>query len=76
MSDNPEEVLNLIKSYAMVNSVENYQWILDQIVQILAEDYNEFIAEYSDGDDGPFTFTWEKGKPPDGNSISSNYNDH
>ncbi len=59
-----KESLNLIGEYGGIDGSHHKQWLLDQLVRILAADYQEWVKEYEDGEDGPQTYLWEKGVAP------------
>ena len=59
-----EEALELIWSYGGYDGGHHKQWVLDQTVRILADDYDEWVEKYKDGEDGPDTYGWEEGIPP------------
>jgi len=58
------EVLSLIERYGGIDGAQHKQWVLDQIVRILAVDYDKWVAEYCNGNDGPDTYEWDTGVPP------------
>ncbi len=40
-------------------------WVIDQMVRILAgENYDEWVREFSAGEDGPSTYEWDEGVAP------------
>ena len=57
-------VLDLIEKYGGIDGDHHKQWLLDQIVVILAPDYRKWIQEYSLGEDGPNTYIWDTGIAP------------
>lgn len=65
MADNREQVLDLIIQYGGIDGAHHKQWLLDQIVRILTGDgYENWVAEYQDGEDGPETYEWDEGIAP------------
>jgi chemotaxis methyl-accepting protein methylase len=61
-----KEVLSLIYQYGGIDGSHHKQWLLNKILETLleGEEYNEFITEYCDGEDGPNTYFWDKGIAP------------
>lgn len=61
-----QEIINLIFAYGGHSSPKVKQWILNKILEILLdeEEYLEFLTSYADGENGPFTYSWNKGKDP------------
>jgi len=39
-------------------------WVIDQMIRILADDYEAWVTEYRDGEDGPETYDWDEGIAP------------
>jgi hypothetical protein len=40
-------------------------WVLDQVVRILTgDDYEQWVTDAKDGEDGPNTYDWDEGIPP------------
>jgi excisionase family DNA binding protein len=65
VADNREQVLDLITQYGGIDGAHHKQWLLDQIVRILTGDgYENWVAEYQDGEDGPETYEWDEGIAP------------
>jgi hypothetical protein len=58
------EALELIKNFGGTDGAHHKQWVLDQVVHILAPDYNEWLLEYQWGEDGPNTYEWDDGVAP------------
>ena len=64
MNNKSEMALALIYQYGGVEGAHHKQWLLDQIVHALADDYDEWVAKWEDGEDGPETYKWDKGIVP------------
>lgn len=67
MTEHEERVhkaLDLIESYGGIDGGHHKQWVLDQLVRILADDYGAWVRAYQDGEDGPLTYEWDKGGAP------------
>lgn len=56
--------LDLITRYGGTDGSHHKQWLLDQIVRVLASDYDEWIKAYCDGEDGEETYEWDDGVAP------------
>jgi len=59
-----KDALDLITQYGGNDGGHHTQWVLDQVVRILADDYEAWVKEYKDGEDGPETYGWEEGIAP------------
>jgi len=61
-----DNILDLIFQYGGIDGSHHKQWLLNQILETLltGEDYNEFIAKFCDGADGPNTYHWDRGIAP------------
>ena len=58
------EVLDFIAEWGGIDGGHHKQWVLDQLVRILADDYDKWINEWQDGEDGPLTYLWDEGIAP------------
>ncbi len=58
------DALDLIHRYGGIDGAHHKQWLLDQIVRVLAKDYEAWVAEHCDGEDGPDTHEWDEGIAP------------
>lgn len=57
--------LELLGNYGQEDGQHHQRWVIDQTVRILAgKNYDAFIEEYRDGEDGPETYTWDEGIAP------------
>ncbi len=54
----------LIHSYGGIDGGHHKQWVLDQVVRVLAPDYEAWVTEHKAGKDGPETYDWDVGIPP------------
>lgn len=60
-----DDVLDLITRYGGIDGDHHKQWLLDQIVRVLTGvDYEQWVSDYEDGEDGPKTYIWDAGIPP------------
>lgn len=59
-----EDALETIKNCGGIDGAHHKQWVLDQVVRILSNDYDEWVKDYEDGEDGPQTYLWNEGIAP------------
>lgn len=60
-----QKALDLILRYGGIDGAHHKQWVLDQVVRALTGDkYDEWVATYCDGEDGPDTYAWDEGIAP------------
>jgi len=59
-----EKALALINEWGSIGGGYRKQWVLDQLVQTLADDYAAWIADFEGGINGPHTFIWDAGRRP------------
>jgi hypothetical protein len=59
-----EDVLSLIDRYGGIDGAHHKQWVLDQVVRVLADDYDAWMARHNQGADGPSTYDWDVGIAP------------
>ncbi|HET7135185.1 MAG TPA: hypothetical protein VFJ25_04640 [Casimicrobiaceae bacterium] len=64
MTEKERKALDLIARYGGIDGAHHKQWVLDQIVRILSDDYAEWVREQKDGEDGPDTYDWDEGIAP------------
>ena len=51
--------------YGQIDGDHHKTWVIDQMVRVLAGDsYDEFVAAFRDGEDGPDTYSWDVGIAP------------
>jgi len=63
--DKVQEAIDLAVRYGGIDGDHHKNWVIDQIVRVLAEDdYDRIVAEACDGEDGPHTYEWEVGIAP------------
>ena len=66
MSDS-EKVIKasaLIYEWGGIDGSHHKQWLLDQLVRVLADDYEAWVEKYRKGEDGPETYDWDEGIQP------------
>ena len=59
-----KKAIEIIETYGGIYGEHHKQWVLDQIIRILADDYTRWVKGYCDGNDGPDTYYWDKGIAP------------
>lgn len=63
--DEKQKALDLIAEYGGIGGGHHKQWLLDQVVRVLAGDkYKDWVGEWQDGEDGPNTYEWDTGIAP------------
>lgn len=61
------KTLELIKDWGGIDGAHHKQWLLDQIIRTLTitpGGYDAWIADYSNGEEGPNTYEWNEGIAP------------
>jgi hypothetical protein len=54
-----------ITCFGGIDGAHHKQWCLDQVVRILkAEQYEDWVEEFEDGEDGSDTYSWDEGIAP------------
>jgi len=57
--------IDLAVRYGGIDGSHHKDWLIDQMVRILAGDrYEEIVAEAKAGEDGPETYDWDEGIAP------------
>ena len=59
-----EDAITMIEEYGGIDGGHHKQWVLDQLLRILADDYDDWVTEYNAGEDGPETYFWDVGIAP------------
>lgn len=59
-----ELALHVLGSFGQEDGSHHKAWVVDQVVRYLASDYDAWIAEYRDGEEGPETYEWDEGIAP------------
>jgi len=59
-----KKALEYIHKNGGIDGGHHKQWVLDQIVRCLVEDYETWVREYEDGEEGPETYKWDTGIAP------------
>lgn len=59
------QALFLIDRYGGIDGDHHKQWVLDQVVRVLAGDkYEHWVRLHCEGEDGPETYSWDTGIAP------------
>ena len=59
------EAISLLLAYGGYDGSHHKTWVIDQTLRILAGDaYEELVADFKDGEDGPDTYEWDTGIAP------------
>lgn len=59
------EALDIILRFGGADGAHHKQWVLDEVVKALAGDnYDQWVASYNNGVDGPETYHWDRGIAP------------
>ena len=53
-----------IFQYGGIDGSHHKQWLLDQIVRTLSDDYKKWVKNFEEGEDGPYTYEWDTGIAP------------
>ena len=63
--DDAESALRVLLDYSQIDGAHHKAWVIDQAVRHLAGPYyEELIAAYKTGEDGPETYEWNEGIEP------------
>jgi hypothetical protein len=62
---NTRQAIELIVKYGGIDGAHHKDWVLDQVVRLLAgSEYENVIREAKAGEDGPNTYDWDEGIAP------------
>ena len=57
--------LTLAVDYGGIDGAHHKDWVIDQMVRVLAgDDYDKIVAKACAGEDGPQTYSWNVGIAP------------
>jgi hypothetical protein len=60
-----EKALEIARHHGGIDGAHHKAWVIDQIVRALTgKNYDTWIAEHCDGEDGPDTYSWDEGTAP------------
>ena len=59
------QALSIAADYGQIDGGHHKTWVIDQMCRkILGDDYEEFIKNNKNGEDGPNTYGWDTGIAP------------
>lgn len=59
------KAINLAVRYGGIDGSHHKDWVIDQIVRVLAGNkYDKIVQKACEGEDGPNTYSWETGIAP------------
>jgi len=64
MNDKVQDALDIIFQYGGIDGEHHKCWVLDQIVRVLADDYDEWVRNAKAGEDGPDSYSYDVGIAP------------
>lgn len=60
-----QNAIELAVQFGGVDGAHHKDWVIDQMVRILAGDrYDQIVRDACNGEDGPESYTWETGIAP------------
>ena len=59
-----KKALDLVIQYGGIDGDVHRQWLIDQMVRVLATDYRAWVKRFENGEEGAHTYAWEEGIPP------------
>ena len=60
-----KKALETIEHYGGIGGDHHRCWVIDQVVRaITGDDYEDWVAEMKDGEEGPNTYGWDEGIAP------------
>lgn len=64
-SERIEKALEFAFRFGGIEGDHHRAWVIDQMVRALTEkEYDEWVRDYQDGEDGPGTYLWDEGIAP------------
>lgn len=64
MEEKIKKALELINNYGGIDGGHHKQWVLDQLIKILSDDYILWVGNYESGENGLQTCEWDTGIAP------------
>lgn len=58
------KAIDFIETWGGIDGGYHKQWVLDQLIRILVDDYDSWVSQYEKGEDGPGTYEWDTGIAP------------
>lgn len=59
-----EAAIEIAFQYGGIDGAHHKAWVIDQMLRVLADDYNALVRDACDGEDGPNTYEWDEGIAP------------
>lgn len=61
------DAIEIAENYGQIDGAHHKMWVIDKMIKTLCGsqiEYDRFIEEYEEGDDGPETYDWDTGIAP------------
>lgn len=61
------DAIEIAESYGQIDGDHHKMWVIDKMVRILCGSQaacDEFVERFEAGEDGPDTYTWDRGIAP------------
>ena len=58
--DKAQKALELIEEWGSIDGSHHKQWVFDQLVRILSDDYERWVEEWNEGG----IYAWDEGRAP------------
>jgi len=60
-----DAAIEIANRFGQIQGSDHKMWVIDQMLRaLLGEDYEKFVREANEGDDGPDTYEWDTGIAP------------
>ena len=60
-----QKAIEIIEDCGWIDGGHHKMWVIDQVLRILRDDYDEWVKNYPVGEDGPQTYgEWDTGIAP------------
>lgn len=60
-----ESAMRFIEQYGGIGGEHHKAWVIDQVARaLLGDGYEDWVAEWESGQDGPDTYAWDVGIAP------------
>jgi len=57
--------LEIVFTYAQIDGGHHKAWVIDQMVRkLIGTEYEKWVKEFKEGEDGPETYSWDAGIAP------------
>jgi hypothetical protein len=64
-NDKIRQAIRIAVEYGGIDGAHHKAWVIDQMVEVLAGSlYDAVVADACNGEDGPHTYSWDRGIPP------------